>query len=325
MPLLNKMWMELRKFGFKEVFLHIRYVLEQNEMDLTKMYIERERYFSNLNLEQLENELSVLYSQVMKRKLDFINPETFTEKIQYLKIYENTMQKTELADKYAVRRWIRDKVGEDYLVPLLGVWNSYDEIDFNKLPNSFCLKMNHGSGMNCVIKDKNNIDYAKLKADFKAWVIRPFEAIGLEMHYKKIKKRIIAEEYIEEISGGLYDYKFHCFNGKPIFIQCIGERNLKNHTGYQKNYDMDWKELDWTFEDYPMFPYDVPKPKHLDEMIYIATKLSEGFKYVRVDLYDLENKVLFGEMTFTPGNGIYPYKGTWTEMKDRELGKLIYL
>ena len=140
-----------------------------------------------------------------------------------------------------------------------------------------------------------------------------------------MKPKIIAEKYIEQLDGQLYDYKFHCFNGKPIFIQCIGGRDLKKHTGFQNNYSLKWEKLDWTFEDYPQFPYNVEKPKALQEMIEIAERLSKDFLYVRIDLYDLKEKVLFGEMTFTPASGIYPYKGTWTKEKNAEIGRYLNL
>lgn len=242
--------------------------------------------------------------------MDFSNPVAFTEKSQWLKLYDATTVKTQLADKYRVREWIVKTIGEKYLVPLLGVWERFDDIEFSKLPNSFVLKMNHGSGMYLIVKDKSDFDIDLARKKYNAWVKRPFEAQGFEIHYRPIPKRIIAEKYITEMADTLYDYKFHCFNGKPVFIQCIGDRNYSAHTGNQNNYDLTWNKLDWIFEDYPAFTHDVPRPEHLDEMVEVATKLSKDFRYVRVDLYDLPSQVLFGEMTFTPGNGMYPYKRT---------------
>lgn len=125
---------------------------------------------------------------------------------------------------------------------------------------------------------------------------------------------------MRELDHSLYDYKIHCFNGRPAFIQCIGDRDLARHAGCQNNFDMEWNKLDWTFEDYPEFPYEVPKPQRLDKMIAYAEKLSAGFAYVRVDLYEIDNRVYFGEMTFTPASGLYPYRGTWTRELDERLG-----
>lgn len=269
------------------------------------------------------------YKRIMKKSLDLSNPIAFTEKLQALKIVykksENLNLYTKLTDKVLVKDLVSKSIGPEYIIPTIGVWNNFSDINFDILPNKFVLKTNHDSGGIVICRDKSTFDKANAKKKLEKSIHRNFYWYGREAQYKYIKKKIIAEEYIEELSGGLYDYKIHCFSGKPLFIQCIGERNFKNHTGYQKNYDLNWNELDWVFEDYPKFPYNVPKPKHLEEMINVATKLSEKFKYVRVDLYDLEEKVLFGEMTFTPGNGIYPYKGTWTLKKDQELGELIHL
>ena len=284
-----------------------------------------EKYYLETNEEQMKECLKQKYEKVMDTVLDFAHPRTFTEKIQWMKFFDCTSQKTRLADKYAVRKWIDETIGAEYLVPLLGVWESFTDIDFDLLPQSFCLKTNHGSGMNCVVKDKSKVNMKEEGRVFQWWMDCPFWIGTIETQYKNIQHKIIAEKYIEEMDGELYDYKFHCFNGKPMFVQCIGGRDLKKHTGYQMNFDLDWKPLDWIFEDYPAFPYDVQKPECLTEMIRIAEKLSSEFSYVRVDLYEISGKVFFGEMTFTPASGMYPYKGTWTREKDLELGDKLQL
>ena len=130
---------------------------------------------------------------------------------------------------------------------------------------------------------------------------------------------------MEELGGNLYDYKIHCFNGKPKFIQCIGDRDLAAHTAYQTFFDFEWNDIGWTFEDYPHFPYQVDRPKNLERMYEIACILSEDFPYVRVDLYNLSGRILFGEMTFVPLSGAYIYKKTFTHEKDLELGNMIDL
>jgi hypothetical protein len=230
-----------------------------------------------------------------------------------------------LSDKDAVADWIKDKIGEKYLIPKLGKWNSFDEIDFDKLPNNFCLKMNHGSSMNYLVKDKNRMDKKEAKKNFSYWLKSPFWALSFEPQYRYIPRVILAEKYIEELDGKLYDYKIFCFNGVPKFILCIGDRDLKKHMGYEKIYDTEWNELDWTFEDYHRFTYCIPKPNKLTEMLNVATTLSEGFTFVRVDLYEIRGEVIFGEMTFTPGSGLFRYHGTWTANKDEELGDLLVL
>lgn len=320
---INFLLQETKKYGIGMLVSRVKYKLTRSESSVTEIFQYWDRYYSKLSKAEIEQELNLLYFRNMQRYVNFDDPVSFTEKIQWLKLYDASEQKTRLADKYQVRNWICEQIGEKYLVPLLGVWENFDDIDFSKLPDRFVLKMNHGSGMNIVVKDKSQFDIKSAKKKFDAWIVRPFEAQGFEIHYRDIPKRIIAEAYIEELDGELYDYKFHCFNGKPLFIQCIGNRNLKLHTGNQNNYDLHWNKQDWIFEDYPEFGYDLPCPKRLSEMVEIASKLSEGFPYVRVDLYDLDQSVLFGEMTFTPGNGMYPYKGTWTREKDEYLGRMI--
>lgn len=277
---------------------------------------------------RLSSELANAYKRSTGIDMDPWNPKNFTEKIQWLKINDVTPLKTELADKYLVRDWIKRKIGDKYLVPLLGVWNNANNIDFDKLPDKFVLKANHGSGMNIVIKDKKSLTPEKirsLKRVMNIWLRRNFGAPGLEVQYIDIPRKIIAEKYIEQSDGNLVDYKMHCFNGVPKFIQVIGNRNLRSHTGYQINKDFNWNSLDWIFEDYPRYQTSPPKPDCLQELYDIAKDLSQGFAYVRVDMYDVDGKIYFGEMTFTPASGYYMEKGTWTDKVNLEIGKMITL
>jgi hypothetical protein len=323
--MIKKIFEELKVFGFKHFLYRVVYKIFKSEKYFSLFLMEREKKYNKLSSDQYILELQRIYSLYMRRKLDLNNVNTFTEKIQWLKIYDNTDIKMKLADKIAVTEWVKDKIGEKYLVPKLGKWNNFDEINFEQLPNRFCLKMNHGSSMNYLVEDKNKMCKKEAQRNFYWWLKRPFWALSFEPQYRYMPRIILAEKYIEELDGNLYDYKIHCFNGTPKFIQCIGDRNLKKHTGYQKNYDIEWNELEWTFEDYPKFTYCIPKPSKLTEMLDIATTLSSGFIYVRVDLYEIDDKVIFGEMTFTPASGIYPYRGSWTAIKDKELGDLMVL
>ncbi len=319
---------EISEIGMRGMLYHVSSKMskQNREKYQTLYYCELDKYYSRMDQDELAIALQTKYEEAMGSKLNYISPKTFTEKIQWMKIFDSTSQKERLADKYMVREWVGRKIGEEHLVPLIGAWDRFEDIDFSTLPQSFCLKTNHGSAMNLVVKDKWEFNEKTAKKLFYWWLMRPFWAWSLELHYRNIPRKIIAEKYIEEIGGGgLYDYKFHCFHGKPQFIQCIGDRNLTAHTGYQQNFDLDWNKLDWTFEDYPAFPYCIPRPECLEEMGKIAEILSSEFNYVRVDLYEISGKVYFGEMTFTPASGIYPYKGTWTEKKDYELGKMLLL
>lgn len=320
---------DLNKYGYEAAYNHILMLVFakirniRKEKYLTNYWINVEKNYNRMDREQLQTILKEKYEKLMGYTLNYENPKTFTEKIQYMKIYDSTPIKTKLADKYTVREWITNKIGSKYLIPLIGVWDRFEDINFSELPDAFCLKTNHGSGMNLIVKSKNEMDIKKAKNLFEWWMQRPFWACTIEPQYRYMPRKLIAEKYIEELDGGLYDYKIHCFHGQPVFIQCIGDRDLEKHTGYQMNYDADWNEKEWIFEDYPAFPYRVSKPQCLSEMLHIAKELSADFDYVRVDLYEVNGKVYFGEMTFTPGSGNYPYKGTWTRKMDEILGKLI--
>lgn len=297
---------------------------------LNKLYQMNEQrvYRHNLTVEpdKYPSLIQKWFKQVSGQQLDFDNPKNFTQKIQWLKIFDSTEIKGFLSDKYLVRDYVAKVVGEEHLVPLLGVWSEPEEIDFEKLPDRFVLKATHGSGWNIIVKDKSSLDQQKTIETLKTWLKTDYSMIyGFELQYRHCIPQIIAEEYIEELSGGLYDYKVHCFGGHPVFIQCIGDRGLKEHSGFQDNFDLEWNKLDWIFEDYPHFPYDVNRPEHFEELLSIAEDLAVGFEYVRVDLYEIGDTIYFGEMTFTPASGAYPYKGSWTEDRDRELGDLIRL
>lgn len=292
-----------------------------------KLFDERDYfYYANLSPDLYNAELRLWYRNVTGRLLDLKNPRTFNEKLNWMKLYDRNPLKTRLADKYLVRDWVKERIGEDHLIPLLGVWDDFESIDFDALPERFVLKCNHGSGSNVIVKDKSTLDMDDARAMFQAWMSVDWAHVfGFELHYSDITKKIIAEEFIEELSGNLYDYKIHCFGGEPKFIQCIGDRDPRAHTAHQIFYDFEWNDIGWTFEDYPRFPRQVDKPDCLNEMYDIAKALSRDFPYVRVDLYDLKGRILFGEMTFTPLSGAYVYRGTFTPLKDLELGEMIDL
>lgn len=285
------------------------------------------RYFKGLDRQgvykELQLQLSVFYND-LEISYDLTTPHTFEEKIQWLKIFGDVDKMAMLADKVSVRDWISDQIGVEYLIPIVGgPWNSFGEIDFSDLPDNYVIKANHGSGMNLIVKN-NNIDKKRSKRIIDSWTRTVFGCNGVEQHYFKIKPIIYAEKYIEE-KGNLYDYKIHCFNGEPKFIQVIGNRDLKKHTAKQKNYDFEWKDIGWVFEDYPAYDSEIARPQSLDKMYEVAKKLSSDFPYVRVDLYEVNGKVYFGEMTFTPAGGFYPYKGTWNREMDEKLGSWIHL
>lgn len=304
---------------------HIRTAADQNFFDYVRSWLQNQRRMKNLSPTQYPETLTKIFQNKTGRTLDFNNLRTFTEKMQWLKIFDATEIKSKLADKYAVRSWVAQKIGDEYLIPLLGIWNDFDEIDFDALPNQFVLKCNHGSGMNIVVRDKKTFDVERAREKFKAWMEIDFATGSLEMHYTRIERKIIAEKYIENMSNGVIDYKFHCFSGVPEFVQVIGDRNFAEHTRYQKFCDLNYNDIGAMFEDYPHFPYDVPKPKNFEDMKHFAKILSESFSYVRVDFYEIDDKILFGEMTFTSDSGYLPHKKTWTYEKDLSVGNLLKL
>ena len=244
------------------------------------------------------------YLKVFGNVLDWNNLRTYTEKMQWEKIYDKNPIKTTLTDKYAVREWVEGKIGKDYLIPLVGVWDSFDNIDFDLLPKQFVLKTNHGTGTNLIVKDKNKINMRRAKRMFDDWMKTDYAFTNsLQLHYRDIKRKIIAEKYLETNLGELQDYKFLCFDGKPCFCWVDLGRYSK-HT--RTVFDMNWKLQPWTQASYGIANYDIPKPKNFDMMIDIANILSEGFSHVRVDLYNVDGKIYFGEMTFTNGSGLDP-------------------
>lgn len=256
---------------------------------------------SHLKKEQYPEALKKWYKKKTGLELDLENPKTFSEKIQWLKIYDATEEKAMLSDKYAVREWVKEKIGEEYLVPIYGAWDSPDEIDFDALPDSFVLKTNHSSSWNIIVKDKSKLNIADAKRKLKRWLKMDYSfCCGLQVHYSLIKRKIIAEKYLEN-KDGLDDYKFVCFNGKPYYIWKDVGRFGKQH--YRTFYDLDWKKQDFRYQ-YPDLDESDNPPKALKKMTELATVLCQGFPHVRVDFYDVDGVPYFGEMTFTCCSGI---------------------
>src|SRR5690554_2515997 len=183
--------------------------------------------------------LKIKYRLKMGKKLDLNNPKTFNEKLQWLKLYDRKPEYTQMVDKYEVRKYIKDVIGEEYLIPLLGIYDSFEDIDFDKLPNEFVLKPNHTSGNVFICKDKSKIDYKKLKKGVSRWLKREYYWVHREWTYKNIKPRVICEKYLQE---NITDYKFMCFNGEPKLIQIHRNRGSKNKT--LDFYDINWNKTE---------------------------------------------------------------------------------
>lgn len=244
---------------------------------------------------------SILYKRAIGRTLKWSNLNAYTEKMQWAKFYDSTPIKTTLSDKYLVREWVAEKIGEQYLIPLLGVWDRFSDIQFDKLPNQFVLKTNHGSGSVIVVKDKTSLNITEVGRNFNDWMSIDYAyATGFELQYSNINRKIIAEKYLETDLGELQDYKFLCFDGKPYYCW-VDLGRFGNHT--RNVYDLNWELQPWNQYTYGNSANPIPKPKNFDKMVELATSLCQGFSHVRVDLYNVDGTIYFGEMTFTNGCG----------------------
>lgn len=268
-------------------------------------------------LDKKKKYISKLYKKRTGYELDWTNLESYTEKMQWAKLYEVLPEKSRLADKYAVREWVKEKIGEEFLIPVLGVWDDFDKIDFERLPKSFVLKVTNGSGTNIIVKDKDKLDKVIAKARITYWMKVDRSYIkGFETHYSKIKPRIIAEQYIEHEGEDLQDYKFLCFDGKVYYCWVdVG----RYHEHKRNVYDLNWNLQTWNQYNYGNTDGEIPKPENFEKMVKLAGVLCQGFSHVRVDFYNVEGKIYFGEMTFTNGSGFEPIE---PRSADIELGKL---
>ncbi len=253
-----------------------------------------------LSENEYEHEIAKQYKKRIGHELNWNRFESYTEKMQWAKLYDRDPRKSELTDKYQVRDWVAKTIGQEYLIGLLGVWDRFEEIDFKKLPDRFVLKTNHGSGTNVIVKDKQSLNLKQTKRKFKDWLDTDFGYKSLERHYSAISPKIIAEEYIESDSGELQDYKFLCFDGEPYFCW-VDMGRYSNHT--RNVYNLEWELQPWNQEAYAHYEKPIDKPQKFDKMIEIARQLAKGFSHVRVDLYNVNGTIYFGEMTFTNGGG----------------------
>ncbi len=246
--------------------------------------------------------LKIRYRYYTDDKLNLENPKKFNEKIIWLKLHFHVPLLTQLADKFAVRAYVSEKIGDVYLNELYNVYYSVDAIDFDQLPNQFVLKGVHGSSLNIIVKDKSKLDIKKAKKTMRKWMKHcQYKKVGLEWAYKNIEPKIIAEKYLEEEDREvLLDYKFFCFNGKPKFVQIDLERGIED---YRCFYDLDWKKLPFSTVKNTFFEGEVEKPSNFDEMIKLAYNLSENLPFSRVDFYSIKGRTIFGEITFYPADG----------------------
>lgn len=271
-----------------------------------------------------EEYLKRLFYANMGRELNLTDPNTFNEKLQWLKLYDRRPEYTMMVDKYLVRGYIAETLGEEYLIPLLGVWDDPDEIDFDALPNQFVLKCNHNSGLGmCICKDKSKLDIAKVKRELRKGLKQNYYLTGREWPYKNVPRKIICEKYMTDYPGSsdFTDYKFFCFGGKVDSVMLCLERS----SGDTKFYFFD---RDWNLRRYNIrgknVPADftLPKPENIDKMFDIAQQLSQGLPFSRIDLYLSNGNVYFGEITFFPDSG---FDSNLLSETDLYFGNLIIL
>ena len=250
--------------------------------------------------------VSIKYRNHFLKKLDLKNPQTFNEKLQWLKLYDRRPEYTTMVDKYRAKEYVAGIIGEEYIIPTLGVWKSFDEIDFDMLPNQFVLKCNHGSGDAVICKDKASFDMESARKKLTDALNTDYYLISREWPYKNVDRLILAEQYLEDSkTHDARDYKFFCFDGE---VKCF-KVDFNRFSDHRANwYNCDGKLLPYGEVICPPDPNMHLKPlDNLSEMIHIAEKLSRGIPFLRVDFYYVNQKIYAGELTFFPGSGLLPF------------------
>lgn len=274
--------------------------------------------------------LQMLYFKHFHRFINFRKPKTFNEKLQWLKLYDRRPEYTKLVDKYEVKKYVAEMIGEEYVIPTLGVWNSPEEIDFDSLPEQFVLKWNHDSGSIVICKDKRELN--KEEAIKRLQKGKKYSGFwyGREWPYKNVKPKIIAEKYMyekhqavdKEVSKGLTDYKFYCFSGeaKCLYVsKGLGE----NHENAEMSFlDLNWNLMPFRREDFKPLNTIPPRPVSFEKMIDFANQLSAGHAFLRVDFYEIDGKLYFSELTFYPCSGLMRFNPTHWDMRFGEWIKI---
>lgn len=269
--------------------------------------------------------LSLRYRFKMGYWINWKNPQTFSEKLQWLKLYDRKPIYTTMVDKYAVKKYVSDLIGEEYIIPTLGVWDSFDEIDFSSLPQQFVLKTTHGGGGGGVVicKDKSTFNLKEAKKKIETSMRGDIYKGLREWPYKNVPRRIIAEKYMspskKPVPKDLPDYKFYCFDGEPKYCQVIRDRHTKETIDF---YDMEWRHQEFV----GLNPVarngltPVARPMNLEEMKKICYSLSKGHPFVRVDLYVIDDRSYFGELTFYPASGMGVFTSdNWNKILGNEI------
>lgn len=267
--------------------------------------------------------LKLAYRGEMGKKLDLEHPQTFNEKLQWLKLYDRNPLYHQLVDKYEVKQYIADRIGPEYIIPTLGIWDSVEDIPFDQLPEQYVLKCTHDSGSVVICRSRKGFDIEDAKKRLASHMKKSTYWFGREWPYKGLTPRIIAEPYLEDDTGGLTDYKVLCFSGEPELIEVHTGRMSESHT--QDYYTTDWIRTDIVQTCEPMSDVAAPRPLQLGLMLSLSRELAQGFIHIRVDWYIVGNQLLFGEMTFYDGSGFAEFVdekwdlmlGTWIQLPER--------
>lgn len=252
--------------------------------------------------------LQMMYWLHLGRKLNLKNPKTFNEKLQWLKLYNHKPEYTIMVDKVKAKEYVAKLIGEEHIIPTLGVWDDPDDIDFDALPDQFVLKCNHNSGTGmCICRDKSKLDIEKVKAELRKGLKENYFMRWREWPYKNVPRKILAEKFMVDESGTeLKDYKFFCFNGEPRYCQVISDRNTDEKIDF---YDMHWKRLVGLVglvglnDKVHNSEYAIPCPESFEDMKQMASLLAKSIPFSRIDFYEINHQAYFGEITFFPASG----------------------
>jgi hypothetical protein len=292
------------------------------------LFFRPEKYFSIIKDQSVEGAQNIdLYQDFCHmarpfylnkgRYPDLVNPKNFTDKIIYKRLFHRFPIYTKLADKYAVREFVQKRIGSDYLIPLLASYTHLDNFDFDNLPDKFVIKAAHGCGQNLVVKNKRDVNLPDLLNTLKGWLNINYYNQHKEWQYKNIPPRLTVEYFIEdEVTQSTDDYKFYCFNGKVHYVHCIFDRTSELKENF---YTREWK-LENFYYVTKNKKINAVKPRNYEQMVLLAESLSKGFDYVRVDLYNVNGRIYFGELSFTPYAGYMEFSD---KDIDHEFGKLV--
>lgn len=274
-----------------------------------------------------EQYLKIKYRLKFGKKLDLNNPKTFNEKLQWLKLYDRRPEYTTMVDKYAAKEYVAGLIGDEYIIPTLGVWNSFDDIDFDSLPDQFVLKCTHDSGTVVICKDKATFDVAAARKIINRRINFSYYYVHREWPYKDVPKRIIAEKYMEDRkTSELRDYKFFCFGGEAKMMFIASDRFTEGVETKFDFFDMDFNHLDFT-NGHPNADVPPSKPENFENMRRLAEIIAAGIPQCRIDFYDVNGEIYFGEITFFHWSGLVPFDppewdekiGSWIELPEKTI------